>query len=52
MKEYYSEKLSANKLKRCYDIATPRIKQYLKAEIDFVLEQIHPSDKVIELGCG
>ena len=52
MKEYYSKKLSANKLKRCYDIASPRIKQYLKAEIDFVLEQIHPSDKVIELGCG
>jgi len=52
MKEYYSEKLSANKLRRCYDIASPRIKQYLKAEIDFVIEQIHPSNRVLELGCG
>jgi ubiquinone/menaquinone biosynthesis C-methylase UbiE len=52
MKEYYANKLSANKLKRCYDIASPRIKQYLKAEINFVIEQIHCSDKVLELGCG
>ena len=52
MREYYSKKLSANKLKRCYDIASPRIKQYLKAEINFVLEQIRSSDKVLELGCG
>ena len=52
MREYYSKKLSANKLKRCYDIASPRIKQYLKAEINFVLEQIHSSDTVLELGCG
>ena len=52
MREYYSEKLSANKLKRCYDIATPRIKQYLKAEINFVLEQVQSSDNVLELGCG
>lgn len=52
MREYYSKKLSANKLKRCYDIASPRIKQYLKAEINFVVEQIRSSDKVLELGCG
>ncbi len=52
MKEYYSEKLSANKLKRCYDLASPRLKQYLKAEINFVIEQIHCSDIVLELGCG
>jgi len=36
----------------CYDIATPRIKQYLDAEIDFVLDKIKPSDKILELGCG
>ena len=52
MSEYYSKKLSATKLKRCYDIASPRIKQYLKAEINFVVEQIRSSDKVLELGCG
>jgi ubiquinone/menaquinone biosynthesis C-methylase UbiE len=28
------------------------VKQYLRAEIDFVLQRIHPSDVVIELGCG
>lgn len=52
MNDYYSKQLSANKLKRCYNIASPRIKQYLEAEIQFVLEQIKPSDKVLELGCG
>jgi 2-polyprenyl-6-hydroxyphenyl methylase/3-demethylubiquinone-9 3-methyltransferase len=51
-KDYYSEKLSSNKLKRCYDIASPRIKQYLEAEIQFVLDQIDSSDIVLELGCG
>ena len=52
MNDYYSKQLSANKLKRCYNIASPRIKQYLEAEIQFMLEQIKPSDKVLELGCG
>ena len=36
MTDYYSEKLSANKLKRCYDLVKPRIAQYLAAEINFV----------------
>ncbi len=51
-KEYYSKKLSANKLKRCYDVANPRIQQYLTEEINFVLQFIKPEMKVIELGCG
>jgi 2-polyprenyl-6-hydroxyphenyl methylase/3-demethylubiquinone-9 3-methyltransferase len=51
-KDYYSQKLSANKLKKCYDIASPRIKQYLEAEIDHTLTQIERSDIVLELGCG
>ncbi|NIM90031.1 MAG: methyltransferase domain-containing protein [Candidatus Aminicenantes bacterium] len=49
---YYSQKLSAEKLKLCYEIAPPRAKQYLEAEIDFILEKIKPSDMVLELGCG
>ncbi len=49
---YYSEKLSANRLKHCYDIATPRIKQYLEAEIKYVSDNIKPTDVVLELGCG
>jgi len=51
-KEYYSKKLSANKLKRCYDVANQRIQQYLTEEINFVLQFIKPDMKVLELGCG
>jgi len=32
-KDCYSQKLSANKLKQCNNIASPRIKKYLEAEI-------------------
>lgn len=51
-KKYYNEKLSANKLKRCYEIAPPRIQQYLEAEASHVLKKINPDDFVLELGCG
>ena len=50
--DYYQDKLSAEKLKKCYEIAPPRVKQYLGAEIQFVLEQIGPRSIVLELGCG
>ncbi len=50
--EYYSKKLSALRLKQCYDIASPRIKQYLEAEIQYVLDHIKTTDVVLELGCG
>jgi len=49
---YYTDKLSAYKLKRCYELAPPRIQQYLDAEIRYVLERINPGDCVLELGCG
>ena len=49
---YYSEKLSSEKLKRVYEIATPRVQQYLDAEINHVIQKIHPTDLVLELGCG
>ncbi|MBI5471844.1 MAG: class I SAM-dependent methyltransferase [Ignavibacteriae bacterium] len=52
MGNYYSEKLSADRLRRCYEIASPRIQQYLRAEVDFVLERIKPDAIVLELGCG
>jgi 2-polyprenyl-6-hydroxyphenyl methylase/3-demethylubiquinone-9 3-methyltransferase len=52
MSDYYADKLSAERLKRCYELASPRVRQYLEAEIDFVLEKIRPSDIVLELGCG
>jgi 2-polyprenyl-6-hydroxyphenyl methylase/3-demethylubiquinone-9 3-methyltransferase len=49
---YYSKKLAADRLQKVYEIASPRVQQYLDAEIQFVLEQIQPEDKVLELGCG
>ncbi|PNX51246.1 MAG: hypothetical protein BV456_03875 [Thermoplasmata archaeon M8B2D] len=50
--KYYNEKLSADKLKRCYEIAPPRIQQYLEAEVNHVLKKINSGDVVLELGCG
>jgi ubiquinone/menaquinone biosynthesis C-methylase UbiE len=52
LQSYYSQNLSAEKLRLCYEIAPRRVKQYLEAEIAFVLEKIGPSDLVLELGCG
>jgi len=52
MCDYYSEKLSAERLKRCYEIAPPRVQQYLQAEVDYVLGQVKPGSTVLELGCG
>lgn len=49
---YYSQKLSAARLRRCYEIAPPRVKQYLQAEIDYVVSKIRAGDVVLELGCG
>ncbi len=52
MKDYYSDKLSAERLKRCYEIAPPRVRQYLNAEIEHVLTKLHSGHRVLELGCG
>ena len=49
---YYTDKLSAEQLKQCYDIAPPRTKQYLEAEVEHVFQKIHQDDMVLELGCG
>lgn len=49
---YYKEKLSANDLLRCYEIAPQRIKQYLNAEIQFVISNLRGASLVLELGCG
>ncbi len=52
MSNYYNNKLSAERLVRVYDIAPPRIRQYLDAEIDHAVRKIRQSDIVLELGCG
>lgn len=52
MESYYFERLSAERLRRCYEIAPPRVKQYLQAEIQHVASRIRAGDTVLELGCG
>ncbi len=49
---YYDQRLAADALQRCYDLAPPRVQQYLRAEVDFVVERLVPSDVVLALGCG
>jgi 2-polyprenyl-6-hydroxyphenyl methylase/3-demethylubiquinone-9 3-methyltransferase len=51
-KAYYAQKLSAERLQRVYDIAGPRVKQYLEAEIDHVASFVRSGDRILELGCG
>ena len=52
MTDYYSDKLSAERLMRVYEIAPPRVGQYLKSEIDHVIKSLRPGDTILELGCG
>lgn len=49
---YYAENLAAERLRTCYELAPPRVKAYLEAEIEFVLEKTSSSMIVLELGCG
>ncbi|MBI5868073.1 MAG: class I SAM-dependent methyltransferase [candidate division Zixibacteria bacterium] len=50
--DYYADNLAGERLRRCYEIAGPRIQRYLDAEIGFVLERISSQMSVLELGCG
>lgn len=52
MKRYYQDKLSAERLKQCYDIAPSRVQRYLKAEIDYIQQKFSPGDLILDLGCG
>ncbi len=52
MPGYYTEKLAAERLRTCYDLAPPRTRAYLEAEIEFVLRRTTPSMVALELGCG
>ncbi len=49
---YYRDKLSADRLLKCYQIAPPRIKRYLSAEIEFVISNVSRKGLILELGCG
>jgi len=48
MQGYYSAKLSGARLQQCYGLASPRVKQYLEAEIAFVSSRLRPTDAVLE----
>lgn len=52
MTNYYSELLNSNNLKKCYEVAPPRVKQFLESEINFVLSCVGQNDIVLDLGCG
>lgn len=52
MTSYYKTLLSGKRLEKCYDIAPPRIRQYLRKETEYVISLLKPTDKVLELGCG
>ena len=52
MPGYYTKRLAAERLRACYDLAPPRTKEYLEAEIEFVLAKTTPSMLALELGCG
>lgn len=52
MNGYYTDRLSARRLKQCYEIAPPRVQQYLEAEVNHVLQKILSEHVVLELGCG
>jgi SAM-dependent methyltransferase len=49
---YYAGNLSGERLRQCYELASPRVRQYLDAEIAFVLDRLRSTDAALELGCG
>ena len=49
---YYRDHLVGADLQRVYELASPRIRQYLRAEIEHVVTQVRGSARVLELGCG
>jgi SAM-dependent methyltransferase len=52
MRGYYTGRLTGERLRRVYEIAPARVKQYLEAEICHVLARMPRGGSVLELGCG
>src|SRR5262249_21334072 len=50
--EYYARKLASDRLRRCYELATPRVQEYLEAELAFISAHVRRDAQVLELGCG
>lgn len=51
-KAYYAKKLSGIKLEKVYELASARVRRYLKAEIDLIASMLEPGLNILELGCG
>lgn len=49
---YYEDRLFGSRLRKVYDLAPPRIRQYLDAEVRYVIEHVQGTSRVLELGCG
>lgn len=52
MSTYYSERLAGERLRLVYEIAPPRTRRYLEAEIEHVAARVPAGGRVLELGCG
>lgn len=52
MTDYYTQRLAGRRLQRVYEIAPPRVRQYLESEIQHVQSHMKPDHTVLELGCG
>jgi SAM-dependent methyltransferase len=52
MGHYYDDRLAGERLRECYELAPPRIRQYLDAEIRFVADRTRDARFALELGCG
>jgi len=49
---YYATQLSGKRLRRCYELAPSRVRQYLDAEMRHVVARVQAAGSVLELGCG
>ncbi len=49
---YYDKKLGGTRLEKVYELASVRVRRYLRAEIDHIASMLEPGLKILELGCG
>jgi len=52
MGTYYRRHLLGSDLQRVYELASPRIRQYLQAEVLNVVDRVRGAARLLELGCG
>ena len=52
MGTYYQQHLVGPDLRRAYELASPRIRRYLRAEIEYAVRGARGAGRVLELGCG